>query len=66
LKLHTNHTIAKRIFDLHPHSIIELEHLTDIRERTKRKRGKKATKKQRRSNRRASAWTFAELHSILE
>ncbi len=65
LKLHTNHTIAKRIVEQYPHSIIGLEHLTDIRERTKRKRGKKATKKQRRANRHASAWTFAELHSIL-
>ncbi len=65
LKLHTNHTIAKRIVDAHPHSIIGLEHLTDIGERTKRRHGKKATKKQRRANGHASKWAFAELHRVL-
>jgi putative transposase len=65
LKLHTNHTIAKRIRDQHPHSIIGLENLTDIRERTRRKRGKKASKKQRRANQHASKWAFAELHSFI-
>src|SRR2546421_3443489 len=65
LKLNTNHTIAKRIVDVNPSSIIGLEHLTDIRERTKRKRGKKASKKQRRANHHASSWAFAELHSII-
>jgi len=64
-KLQTNHTIAKHIVDTHPSSIIGLEHLTDIRERTKRKRGKKATRKQRRANCHASRWAFAELHSVI-
>jgi putative transposase len=49
----------------HPHSLIGLEDLTHIRDRTKRKRGKKATRKQRRANRHASTWAFAELHGFL-
>ncbi len=65
LKLHTNRTIAKRILDQHPHSLIGLENLTDIRERTRGKRGKQASKKQRRANGHASKWAFAELHAIL-
>jgi len=65
LKLQTNHTIAKHIVQRHPHSIIGLENLTDIRERTKRRHGKPATKKQRRANQHASRWAFAELHSVI-
>jgi putative transposase len=66
LKLNTNHTISKRILDTYSHSFIGLEELTGIRERTKRKHGKKATKKQRRANRHASKWAFAELRSFLD
>jgi len=51
--------------DQHPHSLIGLENLTDIREHSKRTRGKHASKKQRRANQHASRWAFAELHSIL-
>jgi putative transposase len=65
LKLNTNHTVAKRIVENHPHSIIGLENLTDIRERTKRKNGKKATKKQRTANAVYSKWSFAELHGMI-
>src|SRR6266496_1195514 len=65
LKAATNHTISRRIVDSHPHSIIGLEDLTHIRERTKRRHGKKVTKKQRRANRHASKWAFAELHGYL-
>jgi putative transposase len=65
LKQATNHLISRRIVDQHPHSIIGLEDLTQIRERTKRKHGKKATKKQRRANRHASKWAFAELHGYI-
>src|SRR5579862_2872502 len=54
LKLQTNHTIAKRILDTHPHACIGLEELSGIRDRTRRKHGTKATKKQRRANRHAS------------
>jgi putative transposase len=66
LKLNTNHTISKRILETHPHSFIGLEDLTHIRERSKRKHGKKAGKKQRRANRHASKWAFAELHAFLD
>ena len=65
LKQATNHEISRRIVDQHPHSIIGLEDLTHIRERTRRKHGKKATRKQRRANRHASKWTFAELHGYI-
>ena len=65
LKQDRNHTISRRIVDAHPQSIIGLEDLTDIRERTKRNRGKKATKKQRKANGHASKWAFAELHSYI-
>jgi putative transposase len=66
LKLNENHRISKHTIDTHPHSFIGLEDLTHIRERTKRKHGKKATKKQRRANRHASKWAFAELHAFLD
>ncbi len=66
LKLETNHRISKHILDSHPHAFIGLEDLTHIRERTKRTHGKKASKKQRRANRHASKWAFAELHAFLD
>jgi IS605 OrfB family transposase len=65
LKQAVNHAISHRIITEHPHSLIGLEELTHIRERTKRKHGKKATKKQRRANRHASQWAFAELHGYV-
>lgn len=71
-KLNINHIIAKTIIKEHPHMLIGLEELTGIRERTKRRKhrrkGKKMlplTSKQKRANRHASKWAFAELHSIL-
>jgi putative transposase len=65
LKQAHNHWISRRIVDAYPHSLIGLEDLTHIRERRKRKRGKKASVKQRRANRRASQWTFAELQGYV-
>jgi IS605 OrfB family transposase len=65
LKQDRNHLISRRIIDQHPHSIIGLEDLTHIRERTKRRKGKKASKKQRNANRHASKWAFAELHGYI-
>ena len=65
LKQDANHQISQRIVTGHPHSIIGLEDLTHIRERTRRTRGKRASKKQRRANRHASQWAFAELHSYI-
>jgi putative transposase len=66
LKLNTNHTISKRILDTHPHSFIGMEDLSGIRDRTKRKHGKKASQKQRKANRHASRWAFAELRAFLD
>jgi IS605 OrfB family transposase len=60
-KQERNHLISRQIVDAYPHSLVGLEELTDIRERSKRKRGEKARVKQRRANRRASQWSFAEL-----
>src|SRR5260221_2466431 len=74
LKLQVNHSIAKSIVASHPHTLIGLEELTGIRERTKRrkrqhkKQGKgtePVSSKARRANRHASRWAFAELHSML-
>ncbi len=65
LKQDANHVVSKRIVQQHPHALIGLENLTDIRERTKRKHGKKATRKQRKANARHSRWAFAELHAMI-
>jgi putative transposase len=74
LKLQTNHSIAKSIVNAHPRTLIGLEELTGIRERTRRrkrrrKKNGKGTKpvspKARRANRHASQWAFAELHSMI-
>jgi len=72
LKLNTNHVIAKTIVQAHPNTLIGLEDLTGIRERTKRRKhrrnGKQVlplTPKQRRANRHASKWAFAELHTLI-
>ena len=66
MKLNENHRISQRILDSHPRSFIGLEDLTPIRERTRRTHGKKASKKQRRANRHASKWAFAELQAFLD
>jgi putative transposase len=74
LKLQTNHTIAKSIVEAHPYTLIGLEDLTGIRERTRRRirRRKKngkgtepVSKKARKANRHASLWAFAELHGMI-
>src|SRR6266568_3780942 len=74
LKLQTNHTIAKSIVKAHPHTLIGLEDLTGIRERTKRRKRRRkksgkgtepVSKKARRANRHASKWSFAELQQML-
>ncbi len=65
LKQDANHVVSKRIVIRHPHSLIGLEYLTDIREQTKRKQGKKASKKQRKANSTYSKWAFAELQSMI-
>jgi putative transposase len=65
LKADANHVVSKRIAERHSHALIGLENLADIRERTKRKRGKKASRKQRKANAVYSKWAFAELHGML-
>ena len=65
LKLNTNHVIAKRIVERNPQAIIGLEDLRSIRERTKRKKARKASQKQRRANQHASTWAFAELQGAI-
>jgi len=74
LKADANHVVSIRIVTQHPHALIGLEHLTDIRERTKRrthrrkKNGKgveRVSVKQRRSNAVSSQWSFAELHAMI-
>lgn len=66
LKQDANHVVSKRITTQYPHVIIGLEDLTHIRERTNRRRkGKKASKKQRRANAAYSKWSFAELQSMI-
>ena len=74
LKLQANHTIATQIVKQHPQTLIGLEHLTDIRERTirrkrRRKKNGKGTKpvspKARKANRVYSQWSFAELQALI-
>ena len=65
LKQDANHVVSKRIIDTHPNSFLGLENLTDIREHTRRKHGKKATQKQRKANVVHSKWSFAQLQSMI-
>ena len=65
LKADATHVVSTRIVTRYPHSLIGLEDLTDIRERTRRKSGRRASKKQRKANATASRWAFAELHGML-
>src|SRR5581483_2847944 len=73
LKLQANHVIAKQIVKQHPHALIGLEHLTDIRERTRRRKRRRkkhgkgtelVSQKARKANRVYSQWSFAELHAL--
>lgn len=59
-----NHTISKGIAQ--PNRLIGLEDLKHIRERTRSKSGKRASKKQRKANRNQAKWSFAELHSFID
>ena len=74
LKLQTNHSIAKSIVATHHHSLIGLEELTGIRERTRRRKRRRkkhgkgtqpVSPKARRANRHASKWAFAELQGLI-
>lgn len=60
-----NHKISKRI--VAPSALFGLEDLTHIRDRTKpKKKGKKASTKQRKANRKQTKWSFTELHSFID
>ncbi|MGL4619448.1 RNA-guided endonuclease InsQ/TnpB family protein [Chroococcidiopsis sp.] len=60
-----NHKISKRIVT--PGTLFGLEDLTHIRDRTHpKKKGKKASTKQRKANRKQAKWSFAELHSFID
>ncbi len=73
LKVQANH-IAKQIVEQHPHALIGLEQLTDIRERTKRRKRmrkkqgnsfERVSPKARKANRVYSQWSFAELRALI-
>ena len=59
-----NQSISKKIVS--PNTLIGLENLKYIRERTNRRSSKKASHKQRKANRNRSLWSFAELHGYLD
>jgi putative transposase len=74
LKLQANHRIAKSIVQAHPSTLIGLENLVGIRERTRRRRKRRqksgrgieaVSPKARRANRHASKWAFAELQDMI-
>ena len=49
-----------------PNSLIGLENLTGIRDSTRTKLGKKASKKRRVAHRNKAKWSFAELHGYID
>lgn len=59
-----NHLISVAI--VFPHTLIGLENLKHIRERTNRRSNKKASAKQRKANRNQSKWAYAELHGYID
>lgn len=63
-KADTNHRIAKEIVT--PHTLIGLEDLTHIRQRTNRRTNKKASLHQKKVNSNQSRWAFAELASFID
>jgi IS605 OrfB family transposase len=60
-----NHSTAKEIVERFPDSLIGMEDLTDIRDRTNRRSSKKASKKQKKANNNKSKWSFAELQAFI-
>lgn len=63
-KQSVNHSLSKII--LQPNSLIGLEELSQIQERTNKfRRGKRASVKQRQANSNRSKWAFAELGNYL-
>jgi putative transposase len=73
-KMQANHSLAKQIIEQHPRTLIGLEQLTGIRERTRHKKRKRkkngkgseqVSPKARKANRVYSQWSFAELHMLI-
>ena len=60
-----NHVLARHIVDSHPQSLIGMEELAHIRERTERRSFPKASVKQRGANRVRSTWSYAQLRSLV-
>jgi IS605 OrfB family transposase len=58
-----NHQVANRIVERYPQAVIGMEELTRIRERTEPRSRKTASPKRRKSNRRRSGWSFADLQA---
>jgi transposase len=56
---------SKRIIERYPKVVIGIEELSGIRERTRRKGGKRASARQRKANAVASKWSFSELHGLI-
>lgn len=59
-----NHQVSKKVAK--SNSLIGLEDLTHIRDRTNRRKSKKASEKQKKSNRKQTSWSFAELQSFID
>ncbi|WP_188973371.1 RNA-guided endonuclease InsQ/TnpB family protein [Deinococcus aerolatus] len=57
----TNHQLASRIIQAHPHALIGMEDLVHLRDRVERRSSNKASKKRKAANRRSSQWSYAEL-----
>lgn len=63
-KADVNHSLASQL--IKPNSLIGLEHLTNIRERTNRRKNKKASVKRKKANSKQSRWAFAQLQGFVE
>lgn len=63
-KADKNHRIAKKIAT--PSTLIGLQKLTHIRERTNRRTNKKMSTKQKKANGKQSRWAFAELAAFVD
>jgi putative transposase len=73
-KAQANHQLSTQILKEHPHTLIGLEQLIDIGERTKRRKRKRkkngkgyerVSAKARKANRVYSQWSFAELQTFI-
>lgn len=60
-----NHKISYQMLQQFPQSMVGIEALDHIRQRTERHSNAKTSSKQRRANRHRSQWSFAELHNFL-